>query len=63
MDETPSRQRPTRREPLTIEQAISMAEAELAALRGWAKVDPRTPYRAEAAARLRWLANAISVAK
>lgn len=45
--------------PLTLDQALGLAEAELATLRAWVQIDPNTPYRREAAARLRWLADAI----
>jgi len=53
----------TQAKPLSLDQAIELAEAELTALRGWVKVDPRTPYRREVAARLHWLADAIAVGK
>lgn len=45
--------------PVTLDQALGLAEAELATLRAWAQIDPNTPYRREAAARLRWLAGVI----
>jgi len=49
------------RQPLSLDRAIQLAEAELAALRRWVDVDPRTPWRREAAARLRWIADHIEV--
>lgn len=47
--------------PLTLDQALGLAEAELATLRAWMSIDADTPYRREAAARLRWLANALEI--
>jgi hypothetical protein len=50
-------------DPLCLDRAIQLAEAELAALRRWVDVDPRTPWRREAAARLRWIADLIEVSR
>ena len=47
------------RKPIPLERVLLMAETELASLRQWVKVDPDTPYRAEAAARLRALVNEL----